>query len=481
MMSSLLELPRELLHEILEHLRPVYELPHPLHKPDQRGWDTRHWYRTLAAVARTCRLLNVLAIPRLYSNYEAPLKIPIHAFVDRISSDTSLQKGLTSIVIRHPSGPHCSIYKPTRERISRYHEWIYEEFQESRRYEFNTENADECARLEVWRLVLHAPNLRIFEWTCCSQDVESTSQVESTYQLPLFPIVKAAWRIRDGLENDGWFDQLHTMRVDLGICGFYLARFFHLPSLQRLILRIPNEEYFTKLPEPAPISKVHTLGVECSGMSSSLVVRMIGYCQALQSFSCNRKLNDDDFFNGDKEDAEEWSTNILDALRRHSTTLKRLNLNPFDREMRENSDTGFECPDWRSFEALEFLEISSMMLMGRPPGTMTNGEWSPIGNWQYPSICNVIPPKLKCLELHIHPELTPGDRGFESFLTSGLPSKLNKDSSKVDFSLKRVNMEYVRMKHDRPLPMDFWQVEHAFRNAGLEFEYSVVLDIDDSK
>ena len=104
-MSLLLGLPIELLHEILEHLRPVDELPHPMHNPNPRGWDIRHSNRTLAAVARTCRLLNVLATPRLYSNYEARFQIPIHAFVDRISSDTALQKGLTSIITR-PNGPY---------------------------------------------------------------------------------------------------------------------------------------------------------------------------------------------------------------------------------------------------------------------------------------------------------------------------------------------------------------------------------------
>ena len=81
----------------------------------------------------------------------------------------------------------------------------------------------------------------------------------------------------------------------------------------------------------------------------------------------------------------------------------------------------------------------------------------------------------------MRPELTPGNRGFEKFFTSGLPSKLNKDSAKIDLGLKRVNMDYMRLKHDRPLPMDFWQVEHAFRNAGSKFDYSVVLDIDDSE
>ena len=477
-MCLLLGLPIELLHEVLEYLRPVDELPHPMHNPDSRVWDIRHSNRTLAAIARTCRPLNVLATPRLYSNYEARFQIPIHAFVDRISSDTALQKSLTSIITR-PNGPYCSNYKPTRERRSHYHEWIREELRPYNIDVWSPESDDVCAQLEIWRLVSHAPNLQIFEMNCFWE----TEFASNLPPLWLHPITLAASRIHNGFENNGWFEQLHTLRVDLRNCGSYLALLFRLPSLQRLILEDiqmdtnPNPDW----PESAPISKVHTLGVEYSEIPSSLVVHMIGYCQALRSFSCDRKVGDEDDFFEDEEDTEEWCTNILGALRRHSTTLKRLTLEPFDRDMHETSGTGFQRLDWRSFEALEFLEVSSMMLMGRPPGVVTNGEWSSIGDWQYPSICDVVPPKLRCLELHMRPELTPGNRGFETFFTSGLPSKLNKDSSEVDLGLKRVNMDYMRLKHNRPLPMDFWQIEHAFRNAGSKFEYSVVLDIDDSE
>lgn len=124
-MSSLLGLPIELLHKILEHLRPVNELPDPMQEPDPQGWDIRHWNRTLAAVARTCRLLHGLAIPRLYSLYEARYRAPIHAFVDRVDSDKALQEGLTSIII-HSNGPCCSNYKPTMKQGSRYYNWVWE-------------------------------------------------------------------------------------------------------------------------------------------------------------------------------------------------------------------------------------------------------------------------------------------------------------------------------------------------------------------
>lgn len=161
-MSSLLSLPIELLHDILEHLRP----PPPLEENYDRKQSeltVRHCKHALAATARTRRTLNVLAIPRLYSLYEAGYQAPISAFVDRISSDTILQKGLTSIITysKDLGSPH---FKPTPQRRSCYHQWAWEDGSQLRPYGIRTRrqlNTDECAQLEIWRLVSHAPKLEV--------------------------------------------------------------------------------------------------------------------------------------------------------------------------------------------------------------------------------------------------------------------------------------------------------------------------------
>lgn len=192
---------------------------------------------------------------------------------------------------------------------------------------------DMCAQLAVWRLLSHAPNLKIFKMNCPRR----TKLVTDSPPVWLRPIILAASRIYNGLENSSWFEKLHTLRVDLkGDCGSHLALLFRLPSLRRLILwaiQFPLEGCFTDWPESAPISKVHTLGVEYSRVPSSLVAHMIGYCQALQSFSCDRKEAESSP-GGEhvEEDTEEWFTNIMRALRRHSTTLKGLALEPFHKK-----------------------------------------------------------------------------------------------------------------------------------------------------
>jgi hypothetical protein len=313
--------------------------------------------------------------------------------------------------------------------------------------------------------------------------MNNTWEADFASRLPpiwLYPITLAASRIYDGLENNGRFERLKTLNVSLkGKGGKYLALLFRLPSLQELRLAgidsFPNSDW----PESDPISKVHTLEVEGSDIPSSIVARMIGYCQALQSLFCHRESEDGS--NSSlihKEDTREWCARIVNALRRHSATLKRLDLVPYDFNLHENSETGFQRLDLRSFEALEFLSVSSIMLMGRPPGAVADGKWSPTGEWQYPSICDVMPPRLQHLELHMRPGLTPGNHGFENFFMSGLSSKLNEDSSRVNLGLKRVDLNYMYLEYDRTLPMDFWQVQHAFRNAGSKFEYNIILYID---
>lgn len=237
--------------------------------------------------------------------------------------------------------------------------------------------------------------------------------------------------------------------------------------------------YRTPWPKPAPVSKVHDLDLTDMGVPSSFIANMIECCQALQSFHCDRQhdmeLDDED------ETTEDWCQGILNSLKLHSHSLKELLLEPWDYELTESSDSGFDRFNFRLFKALEVLEVPSMILMGRPPGAVTNGEWSPTGEWQYPTICDVIPPNLQELILTMTPDYTPGNQGIESVFTSGLPSHSIEDNAKVTFGLKGFNLTYNKISHDRALPMDFWRIQNAYRKAGLEFQYSISMFVDDSE
>lgn len=479
-MTTLLLLPPELLREVLEHLQPVTELPHPLHAFDPDEWDIRHWGRTLAALARTCRLLRDLAVPLLYSLYEARFQIPTHAFIDRISSDPSLQKGLKSIITRN-EGPYCAKYKPTHERRELYQKWAKARHSQLKQYGIRSRYAlstDECAQLEVWKLVSQAPNLEVLS-------VWNTWSGHFVFDLPpvwLLPVAMAASRMFLGLDNNGWFENLHTLVVNMNQkCGIYLALFFHLPRLQHLSITsvrwMPVEDYASGMdwPEPTPTSKVSFLELEDMQVHADFIVRMTDSCQALTTFKCDRAHNDE-IEDEDFESSRSWCIEILDSLQRHSKSLKELVLEPFDYDSPEVDYPRLE--GIRSLEALESLEVPSMILMGRPQCIKNNGIWSSIGHWQYPAIRDVIPQSLQTLVLHMRPEYSPGHQGFEDFFIGGLPSKNSENDPGVGDGLKSVQMDYMRMPHSGPLPMNFWQIQHAFSAVGSTFDYSVVLDVD---
>lgn len=81
----------------------------------------------------------------------------------------------------------------------------------------------------------------------------------------------------------------------------------------------------------------------------------------------------------------------------------------------------------------------------------------------------------------MRPEYTPGSQGFEDFFVGGLPTGTDESNSEPDDRLRLVEMDYMYMSHNGPLPMDFFANTARFQKIGLTFQYSIVLDIDSSK
>lgn len=44
-----------------------------------------------------------------------------------------------------------------------------------------------------------------------------------------------------------------------------------------------------------------------------------------------------------------------------------------------------------------------------------------------------------------------------------------------------VDLDYFSMSHVKPLPMDFWHIQKAFRKDDCEFKYTVSVDTDNRK
>lgn len=163
-MTTLTSLPAELVCEILSHALPVTGL-YEYHVLEEYRWDIRHWGRTLAAVARTCRNLRDIAIPLLYSRYETAFHSPVIPFVDRFTADDSRHQNLRHVPISRV-GFTNSKYIPTSERLSQYYAWAHNSELESYGFRETQElTSRDSGQIELWRLISRAPNLEAISMT----------------------------------------------------------------------------------------------------------------------------------------------------------------------------------------------------------------------------------------------------------------------------------------------------------------------------
>ncbi|KZM26361.1 hypothetical protein ST47_g2496 [Ascochyta rabiei] len=234
-MSVLPSLPTELVCHILGYLRPTTDL-HRYNLLEEQQWDIRHWGRTVAAVARTCRTLRPIAIPLLYSRYEAAFHSPVIPFIEHSTVEYPRHQGVRHVVIRADSSTNDK-YTLTPERLSQYRIWTQgSELDLYMLSETRTLAFEDAGQIELWRLISQAPNLEFLNVIAHKWLMR---HVGSPDQPPvwLVPIVSAAQGIHTGLKYSGWFQKLHTLSFDMhGHCGTWLVQLLSLPCLKSLSL-----------------------------------------------------------------------------------------------------------------------------------------------------------------------------------------------------------------------------------------------------
>ncbi|KAI8930822.1 hypothetical protein NX059_011845 [Plenodomus lindquistii] len=206
---------------------------------------------------------------------------------------------------------------------------------------------------------------------------------------------------------------------------------------------------------------------------------MIDCCTALISFEWQSYL-DGIVAKQKRESTETYCDNILNSLQRHKTTLKELILDPYAEDGEDILHNGFAHADKiRSLEALQILKVPSILLLSRYPGNGDHVTQSANIGSQYPLIRNVTPDTLQTLRLVMRSHFTPGMHGVEESLISSLPDTSAAGyNAKVHGGLKRLEMDYIRMSHDDPLPMNLWQISNAFHAVGSVFHCTIFTDID---
>ncbi|KAF3045784.1 hypothetical protein E8E11_006472 [Didymella keratinophila] len=103
--------------------------------------------------------------------------------------------------------------------------------------------------------------------------------------------------------------------------------------------------------------------------------------------------------------------------------------------------------------ALHSLDVPWHVIMGSPAGVkISQDHWEAVGDFQYP-------------------DSTPGCAGIEQALCSLLPSPDAPNS----VLLKSIEFVYNDAHYYKPLPVNLWHVQSAFRKAGVKFEYKLKL------
>lgn len=479
-MTLLPSLPTELICQILGYLQPITEL-HKYDISEEQRWDIRHWGRTVAAVARTCRTLRAIAIPLLYSRYETAFHSPVIPFIDRSTVGNPRHQGLRHVAIR-TDGTTNNKYTPTPERLSQYRIWARDsELDSYALLETQTLTSEDAGQIELWRLISQAPNLESLSVTAhnwlgryvCSPD-----------QPPvwIFPVVSAAQTVQTDPKYSGWFQKLHTLSFDMhGQCGTWLIQLLSLSCLKSLSLGSwgiqPYLDWEVSLvwPEPTATSGVRDLSFWGVSVPADVIVRIADYCIALESFRCYRAF---DSRAGTDVRGRQWCVEILAGLQRHSQTLASLALYPSDRHSSWHLDKEYRrLQGFRTLVALESLDTPWHVVMGSPAGVKNEQDyWEPVGDCRYPNLREVLPKRLRHLRIDKTDCSTPDCKGIEQALCSAL---LSSDAENGVLLLDSVKFVYDRVHYYKPLPMNFWRIKDAFQKAGCKFEYKLRLDPED--
>ncbi|KAJ8104551.1 hypothetical protein OPT61_g10696 [Boeremia exigua] len=287
-MTTLLSLPTELLREILNGLQPT-TTPFQTDLPEEQRWDFRHWTRTLLAVAQTCSLLRDIAVPLLYTRYEAPFSSPIFHLIDHSVNGSPLLRDLRHVAVRPDFDDSQEYYRCTEERKVQYLEWAKgTELASFGVKETNYFGPTIAGKLEMWRLVSRAPNLESL-----ATAVTYGPGVVGAWPISLpmwFSPVMSVIREMPANPYHGWYQRLHSLDLLIeGRFSMWMAEALSLPSLRSLCLRevgMPLIEDLPTLvwPEAKALSGVRDISFVEASLSADIVIGMTDRCKAIESF-----------------------------------------------------------------------------------------------------------------------------------------------------------------------------------------------------
>jgi hypothetical protein len=495
-MTGILSLPTEILFEVLSHLSLSNERlyatngeleegsaipsspspsqpssPSPSHssqspaetvcgnilQDDSIEWNAQASYRTLSALARTCRTIHPIAKRLLYEHYRAEFEFPIAGYLRRLAIEPRLSSYIKHISIsyeRQEEGEKRPLVeiKNNLDLLGALNEHYH--------------RMEDVAQLETTVLVLQARNVETFRinaWHSSQADQE-------TLPIWLCPVIEAmavGHSPSAPLKSLG-YDKLHTMEINMQqVYHEDMAYLFLLPNLRRLRLEdLMSEDFDASQDMPWPIaagvSGLSTLELPSTRAPGSLISRFITSCKALEHLECCRC----DFV----RDGKTWCQAIVSALEYQALSLKTLSLDPGP--IREGSRVeGFD-----KLHALQSLRTPFHVLMGRPKGVRQQQPGTDA--WRiYPEdwagfrrMRDVLPPKLHTLKLGLDPDMIAVElpETYEELLSTALPLYSDKSSS-----LREFDLHFVMRHYSENLPINLWEVSSRYHRTGVTFQYRI--------
>ncbi|KAF1963176.1 hypothetical protein CC80DRAFT_588633 [Byssothecium circinans] len=436
-------LPAELIQEILNQLVP----------DGHDAVEVKEFYHTFAAVIQTCRYLYRLAMPILYSGYTAAIERPISEFIAHSISRRIQVKRIT--VFPGNGLIYGDIFLGSTTSYATKHLEQCNVIKESSTLDWENLATSHPGAVDLAILLAQSPKLEDFgmasmPWSGYGLRGQ-IGRRDKTIPIFIIAMLEAIRRIPTLLSKDDHYGRLNTLEIDLGSSfSRDVIQLFRLPSLRTL--NISNAASTTG--EEAILPGIR--GGELSGIthlrfSDSLlnwidIVPLINSCKALSSF-------DYQFFEHSAD--RHWFTNIVSALFSQVDTLQQLHIGcDFELEPVEFYE---RVPGFEKFHQLQWLDIAFPVLMGKPAG-----EAGEIEDWEdYPTTRNVLPSKLRMLNLWVNPTTLPPasyDYMFLDLLSTENPPD--------------VHLTYALSTDHYNFPIDLWELKNVFRQRGRSFSYT---------
>lgn len=430
---------------ILEVIDWVVECSHP----KARLLGSR---ATLAALARTCKYLYPIVMKPLYSVYAAHCNNATVPFLQTVTVRPELSNFVQDIEIFYPIDSETS-YWPVGKKIydNRSREAIATDIHDQNvpfEEEWLCELKRNPVKIDHALLVHKSANLRRLDVTSTLEDGDDESML-----IYLSPILRIAQQL-SAPESAGRYGKLQELSVNMiNIPGDLIAPLFRLPSLSSLHLEnfdCRSSKAFTEI--DARTSRVSDIYVKRSKMPSSVMASILRLCKTLKTFFILDVTSADAL----------WFTEVFPAFEEHCESLFELSVKIWN-DYISPSKVIQEYPrlDFKQFPLLQSMRVPLSALIGDSETYHGAKNYLP----------EFLPHKLEDLQLTI-------ERSSLSRLEyQNLFRRLIPTDPTESCQLKQIYIWYTHDVRNADLVLDFPDLEREFEGIGIEFRYSIDLDV----